>query len=488
MINSPTKVQLHLYNNVLDGGGHYRNATNYLNKTWSRSVRDIGGYWIGTAQWGGNSGDMLDMFQTGLMMEIREMVDGMITWQGFLAEMALTYKGQRYTRSWADVANRIKVVYSMMGTNIITNPSCEATVWDAYGTPSTRERSTSFATKGDYSAHVVTDAANEGVIIDSSIAVTSGKAYQAHVTVNIISGTWRLEIYNSSGVIDYADQDVVGKAVITTSISEDALVTSVGLRLYCTSATGEVYADAAVFQQIAYRAEVGGNNLVSRAEYGIIDHIQSEIGMSTAAAAALLAKLIADKAWAKVKPPSQIEDPDKKTTDKLELTFLGYAYTLRNRYTQLGGTEDNASDLIADLVGETQFVTIGRAQSNTTSYYIEDIEYRVWDVIREIVTAGDASGNRWTGGVYSGRKFYYEQASDMPVARIRNGKILANNGGPLEGWLAEPGLVAIDDMPIAYDMGGRTEDRLNMAWMNEVEFNLGDYLKGENGITYRQAA
>jgi hypothetical protein len=54
-------------------------------------------------------------------------------------------------------------------------------------------------------------------------------------------------------------------------------------------------------------------------------------------------------------------------------------------------------------------------------------------------------------------------------------------------WLAES-RVELDDMPIAYDIGDRIEDRLNMAWMNEVEFSLGDYLKGESGITYKQVS
>jgi hypothetical protein len=467
-----------------------RNVTPNLQASWRRSIRDVGGYWIGTAQWEGSSAEMLDLFQTGMLLEILETTGGMITWQGFLSEMALTYKGQRYTRSWADIANRVKVVYSLMGTNQITNNSCETTVWDAYGTPTTRAISTTWATKGDYSAHVVTDAANEGVIIQASISVTSGKAYQAHVTANIISGTWRLEIYNASGVIDYSDQDTAGQAVITASIGDDNLVSgTVGLRLYCTSATGETYADAAVFQQIATRAETSWyNNTTSQAEYGTIEYIENQIGMSTAAANALAAKLLADRAWAKIKPPTQVATFDRDTSDRLDLTFLGYSATLRNFYTDYGGTEDAASDLITGIIAEAEFVSAASVKSNTLSYYVDDMgDWRGWDLIREITQAGDASGNRWTCGVYAGRKFYYEQASTNSVARIRNGKIVSNGGGPLEGWLAEPGLVAIDDMPTAYDIGARAEDRLNMAWMNEVEWNLGAYLDGETGITYRQA-
>lgn len=485
-------VALTLHNSITAGSGTFRqNVTRQLAQTWRRSVRDVGGYWIGTAQWDGSPAEMIDLFQTGMMLEIRETSGGMITWQGFLSEMDLTYKGQQYNRSWADVANRVKVVYSLMGPNLIDNTSCETTVWDAYGTPSTRERSTTWATKGDYSAHVVTDAANEGVIIDSSISTTAGLQYQARVTVNIVSGVWRLEIYRADGTsVDYSDQQGAGQAVITVGISDDNLVGgTVGLRLYCTDATGECYADAAVFQQIASRAETSWyNNTASQSEYGVIEYIDSQIGMTNAAANALAAKLLADKAWAKIKPPAQVATMGRSATDKLDLTFIGYSATLRNWYTEYGGTEDTASALVTDIMGESEFCTVARIQTNAMNYYVEDLQqYRAWDLLRNIALAGDTSGNRWKCGVYAGRKFYYEQADEnTPVARIRNGSVLGAGGGMLEGWLAEPGIVALDDMPTAYDIGGRTSDRLNRAWMNEVEWNLGAYLRDEPSIIYRQ--
>lgn len=485
-------VSLELYNSIIRGyQGIQRDVTSKLQNTWRRSIRDIGGYWIGTAQWEGTTAEMMDIFQSGLMMEIRETTGGMLTWQGFLSEIGFTYKGQRYTRSWADVANKVKVVFSLMGLNLITNNSCEATVWDAYGTPTTREISSTWATKGDYSAHVVGDAAGDGVIIQSTITTVAGYNYQAHVTANIVSGTWRLEIYRADGtIVDYIDTSTVGLSVITVGISDQNLVGGdVGLRLYTVDAGGEIYADAAVFQAIAIRAETGWfQNASSQDEYGTIEYIESQVGMSYVAANALGQQLLNEKAWAKVKPPTAIDtQPERTIEDRLDLTFVGYAFRLKDYYTELGGQENDASEIITDLVGESAFVSAGNIASNTLSYYIEDIDiYRAWDLIREVTLAGDADGNRWTCGVYAERKFYYEQASSFPVARIRGGKILATHGGILEGWLAEPGLVAIDDMPAAYGVGDRPEDKSNMAWMNEVEFDLGEYLQGGDGIIYRQ--
>lgn len=485
-------IRLTLYNSATDvGAGSARDITKHLQNSWRRSIRDIGGYWIGTAQWEGTTAEMMDLFQTGIMMELRETTGGMITWQGFLSEIGFTYKGQRYTRSWADVANKVKVVFSLMGLNLITNNSCETVVWDAYGTPTTREISSTWATKGDYSAHIVGDAAGDGVIIQSSMTMVAGYNYQAHVSANIVSGTWRLELYRADGtVVDYIDTSTVGLSVITIGVSEQNLTGgNVGLRLYTVDAGGEIYADAAVFQAIAIRAETGWfQNTSSQDEYGVIEFIESQIGMSYVAANARGQQILNDKAWARVKPPTAIDtQPERTVEDRLDLTFVGYVYTLKNYYTELGGQEDDASEIVADLVGEAEFIGVGNIASNTLSYYIEDIDiYRAWDLLREVTLAGDADGNRWTCGVYAGRKFFYEQASSLPVARIRNGKIVATHGGMLEGWLAEPGLVALDDMPAAYGVGDRPEDKSNMAWMNEVEFDLGEYLEGGDGIAYKQ--
>lgn len=467
-------------------------VTQNISRSWKRSIRDMGGFWVGTAEWIGSTAEMKDIFENCMMGTIKEVSGGGVTWEGFVAEMMFYYRGNNYTRSWIDLANKVKVVYSKMGNNLITYNSNEvvANLWAAYGSPSTRERSSVWATKGSYSIHVVTDAADEGVTIQSSISVTAGKQYQAHVTINIISGVWRLEIYNSSGIIDYMDQEETGQSVIYVGIlPEDQVSGTVGLRLLCTDATGECYADAAVFQEIADRAETGwaiDENSVT--EYGTIEYVESKSGMTDAAANALATKLLKDKAWARIEPPAQIEQVEKGTRDRLVITVLGFVFTLKNFYSDYAGTEDTASVLIREIVDEAEFVRAGTIETNSLSFHVEDSSnVRAWDLIREITEAGDASGNRWTCGVYTDREFRYQQASNAPVARIRGGMILSADGGPLEGWLAEPGLVGIDEGLLAYDINDRPEDRSNASWMGEVEFDLGEYIKGGDGVKFRKA-
>ena len=487
-------LTLSLFEKVQDGGGFLRPVTEQLKDSWRRSIRDIGGYWIGTAQWAGNEAEMLDVFQNGLQWEIREQVGGMITWQGFLAEMELTHKGQTYRRSWSELANRVKTAYSSIGENQITNHSVETAVWNAYGSPTTREQSTTWVTHGTYSAHIVADAANDGVIIQSSITIAAAKNYDAHLTVNIISGTWVLELYRADGttVIDVSERDTAGQEVMYVGINDDNLIAeNIGMRFYCSSGAGEAYADAAVFQLSAARAETSWYEDTSSMEaYGTIESILLKPGMTDAAAEAAAQTELNKRSYARTYPPRTIDIAEKQAKSKLFLTFLGYAYTLRNRNTTLAGTDDAASTIVTSLVSEAEFVEALSVESNTLNYHIEDREaYRVWDLIRDITNAGDADGDRWVCGVFADRKFTYGQASDDVVARLRGGRLLGPAGELLEGWLAEPGLVALDDMPLGFDaMSGRAADRNRMAWMSEVEFDLGKFLEIGQGVKYRESA
>lgn len=487
-------LSLTLFDKVQDGGGFLRPVTEQLKNSWKRSIRDVGGYWIGTAQWDGTEAEMLDIFQYGMQWEIREQFGGLMTWQGFLAEMELTHKGQTYRRSWTELANRIKVVYSTIGENQVTNNSVETAVWDAYGTPATREQSTAWVTDGTYSAHIVTDAANEGVVIQSSIAIVAGKNYDAHLTVNIVSGTWRLELYRADGttVIDFSERDEAGQEVMYVGINDDNLIAeNIGMRFYCTSASGEAYADAAVFQLAPARAETSWTEDVpSQTAYGTIESILLKAGMTDAAAAALAQTELTKRSYARTYPPRLIDIQEKEVKSRLYMTFLGYAFTLKNTYTTLIGSNNAASTIMSSLISAAEYVEALSIQSNTLSYHVEDREaYRVWDLIRDITNAGDASGNRWTCGVYANRKFTYLQADDDVVARLRGGKLLGPAGELLEGWLAEPGLVALDDMPLGIDaVSGRAADNNRMAWMSEVEFSLPDHMETGQGVKFREIA
>lgn len=473
-------------------GGFLRDVTKNLQNTWRRSIRDIGGYWVGKAKWEGADWEMRELFQDGMLWEIRELVGGMITWQGFLAEMELTYNGQHYIRSWSQLANKVKTIYSKIGENMLDLNSVEESMWPAYGSPTVREQSDAWATHLDKSGHIVAANIGDGVIIQNEIPVSKNKPYQGRITVKIISGAWRLEIYesdNAENILDYTEEDTPGQSVVHVSVSDDHDVTKMGLRLYCASdGGGEIYADAAVFQLAPTRAETGWfHDKVSQAEYGVIERILLGAGMTDDAADGWAQRELLEDAWAIARPPAQIySDADREKT-ALELTFLGYVHTLRNYYTTLGGREHTASTLVSRLVSSAEFLKLGEIIDNDLSFLVEDIEaYRVWNLVEDIARVGDADGNRWMLEVLKDRLLHYRPAADDPVARVRDGRLIAVDGGVIEGWYAKPGIVKLDDiLPVFTVTSNRILGPDLSAWMSEVEFDLGKWLAGEDGVTYR---
>jgi hypothetical protein len=93
------------------------------------------------------------------------------------------------------MANRVKVIYTRVGDNLITYPSVEAASWLLYGTPVSPDSgsSASWFASGSRSMYVLSDAANEGVLPASAVAINAAQAYVLSVMVNVASGVWTLE-------------------------------------------------------------------------------------------------------------------------------------------------------------------------------------------------------------------------------------------------------------------------------------------------------
>lgn len=485
--NFPVKLSLH---NPAQVGGLIMDATPKFIKDWQRSIRSVGGYWIGYSYLEGSLQEKLDLFTNGLMYEIQENVGGQMTWQGFIAEMDLMLNGQTYRRSWSGVANRTKTVYSKIGQNMITNPGCETAAWDAYNTPLTREQSSTWASEGSYSTHVITDAEGDGVFVFDDLTVDPEMNYQGRFTVNVISGNWRANLYKTGGsVSDIVDScDLLSTGIQVVELGKGAgnsEVTAITMNLFSVGGGGEIYADAAVFQLSPVRAETSWqDNIQSQSEYGIREEVLLKSGMSDDAALALTTRELARKSWATVIPPSSLL-PTRLSENSLFVTFLGYAFTLSGKNTSLIGVQDEASNQITALVEESEFISVGVVENNSLLFRLDNREvYKIWDAIADITEPGDADGNRWECGVYNDRRLFYNQCSSYPVARVRNGNILDPGGGQIQGWFAKPGFVMLDDLPRAVDFGSQWEDTLKGAWMNEVDFSVNRWGQDGCGLSY----
>lgn len=487
-------INLGLYDTVKHGNAFIRDVKPNFGPNWKHRTRRAGGFWIADTTWYGETREMEELFLEGLMYEIRETIGSLITWEGFLGEMAYIHDGVEYVRSWKDIGNRLKAIFTRLGDNQFTNGSAETGAWTAYGTPTTCAQSTTWRTHGTYSCHIVTDAANEGATIQTGMTIVAAKAYEATVTVNIISGTWVYEIYrtDTGASLGSGNENQTGQNEIRASIKEDnTYAGTIGVRLYCTDATGEIYGDDARFQESSNRAETGwSEDANSQSEYGVIEQAILLGGMSDAAANGQVQTALAERSWPRTTPPGQLATVDPEPgKDRLELTFLGYIWTLRNKYTTVTGTNP-ASTQVSAMISNSEFLSAGVVESNAMDFQIDDrAPLSAWEIVRDATLAGDTSGNLWKCGGYANRTFNYQRLDSTYNAHYQRGRMINLVGGEMEPWLMEPGMIYLDDLPMGPgQISGYVRHDPHVISIDEVEFDVADWLKTGNGLKFRQKA
>lgn len=482
-----------LYNSIKRGNAQLWGVTDRINATWRRSKRAIGGYWLGTCEYQGTRDDLLEMFQEGMMREIREDVGGLITWQGFIAEQQLTLDGVTYIRSMVDQSNAVKCLYTRIGDNLLSNGGAESGAWvvctGVGGTTgaATVTQSTTWVNTGTYSCKIVSPSGIEGARIQAggySIVITANTAYEITGVVNAVSGSWRISCNRAdtdASLCFDSTRGALGERSIKMNIpATNTYAGTVDLRVTSEAGAGTCYGDSFVFNLAPFQSQTGWTiDANSIAEYGRMELATLEVAMSSAAANAKAATLLKKLAWPKALPPNEFTtigaeltaNSTEATRDKLSLTVHGYVHTLQNLYT-LQANSAAASAHVTGIINEAEFVTPGSINSNSMSYLIDTRgPLRAWQTLMDITQAGDASGNRWVCGVAAGRVFDYGLADGLVAYRYRGGKFYNAAGGELEPWFAEPGhLLYLDDMPVGpTQISGNAEDDPHIVFVSEVE-------------------
>jgi hypothetical protein len=490
---SDAQLSLQLYDTPWSGNAPLGDVKARLGKTWRRSIRSVGGFWIGTADYDGPLFEMRDMFLYGLGREIRETLGGLITWQGFITQLDLTLNGLTYSRNYLTLANRVQAIYSRMGDNLLTNGSAESGIWAAVGAPATLLQSTAWVSDGVYSAHIVANA-NEGALIQTGIAIVAAQGYDVQLSAKLISGTWKLDIYrtDTNAVLGSTTTNTAGQQVLRCSISStNTYAGNIGVHLVSLSAAAEIYADGASLRTSPIQARTAWlANTSPQGQYGWIENALLLAGMSDDAANAHAQSYLSANAWPRTVPPDVFGGKALGQTDGLVITFGGYAFEMRNKYTLYGGQTQNASVHVANLVGADALVTAGAIAANTMQYQIDDrAPLKNWDVIKAIILAGDTAGNRWNGGVYGGRLFNYGPASTTVDYHFRGGQLLDVSSGVVEPWNARPGMVYMDDMPAGPGgLSGFAGDDPRVFYIEEIEFDMAGWLAGSQGLSFRRRA
>lgn len=485
-----------LYNSVKRGNGGLWTITDRISETWRRSTRAIGGYWLGTCEYKGTRDDMLEMFLEGMMREVREDVGGLVTWEGFIAEMQLTLDGVTYIRSMIDTANAVKEIYTRIGDNVLTNGGAESGAWTVYN-GATVTQSTTWVNTGTYSCKIeVADTTIRGAIIQT-VTIVASQSYDITGVISAASGSWRIAANRTDTGASLAHDSTHGatgdKSIKMNIPASNTYAGTVDLIITSEASSGIIYGDSFVFCTSPTQAQskwfIDANSI---SEYGRMELAVLDVAMTNAAANAKATTTKNKLAWPKALPPNEFtligNEMLDTSKDKLALTVHGYVHTLANKYSLTTGTAAASAHVAAIITNEAEFLLPGSINSNTLSYQIDDrAPIKHWQIVSDITHAGDAVGNRWVCGVYAGKYFDYRQADNDVAYRYRGGKFYNASGGELEPWFAEPGhLLYLDDLPVGpTQISGFTEDDPHNLFIAEVEMGPPTDAYPQGTLTFR---
>lgn len=238
-----------------------------------------------------------------------------------------------------------------------------------------------------------------------------------------------------------------------------------------------LYRDADIQAATAW-SEVTGSSDV----YGQMDYIDTVGECTSAEATGLRDTRLADFAYPRSRMIGGLEfgGEKRKTTDSLVVTVAGPVFTLNWLVRETSIVNTAASTAISTLVGASEFVTAGSIESNAMVIDADcTTPQRLWDLIEKIILAGDAAGNRWTGGVYARRTFDYqpaatavefEKSGDRLRRQYSSSDVLPSS--MVADFIIFNANAPVDESP----MGGNILDDPRKVWIEEVEFVTPDKL------------
>jgi hypothetical protein len=225
-------------------------------------------------------------------------------------------------------------------------------------------------------------------------------------------------------------------------------------------------------------------NTDSSGIYGEMEYVYSISETTQAGAQALQDRALTEYAWpiSRMVGAIDVVGPSPYLSgDGLYITTAGFWATMNWQYRETSETA-GASTLLSTLIGETEFVTAGRLDTNSLSVRVgaDPIPQRIGDLCTQIIAEGDASGNLWKGGVYANQEFIYEEVPTTVDYILQNGT-LYRMGGVIElPSLVNPGFYIRDvNAPAGYQPPGTSNiwDDPQVSYCNEVEFICPDILR-----------
>lgn len=183
------------------------------------------------------------------------------------------------------------------------------------------------------------------------------------------------------------------------------------------------------------------SDTASQARYGIKDEIiYRDVEVSNAAEVAY--EHLQMNAYA---DPQLIALEENVERPFLEVTAVGYAATAQFRFsTTIDDASDDVGGWVEDILdNDLQFLTRSRRAPNTRSITRSLGErMRAWDLLENLLTLRDGSGNHFNVTVEPGRKISYDIWNPAPIGFYWNGALTTPNFDNMEERprLVRPGI------------------------------------------------
>lgn len=237
-------------------------------------------------------------------------------------------------------------------------------------------------------------------------------------------------------------------------------------------------------------------DLDSSEKWGVRARVFSAGGIAASQVESILAMLLE-----RYKHPPRSEEislPSAASAGVVEvkLTLAGYAQTLagqdyNNSDTDLVAASTKITDILT--AGEDSAIARDYAAITRNAYQVSSYEAdnaSAWDLIKGIAAEGDDRLNRWTFGVYGGRRAYYQPVSNE-VSYIRPlGEGLAsvqNAGGQfLRAWEVLPGrYVGVQGLVPGRPLSSNLEADNRVLFAESVQFSAPDGLTINGAHAFR---
>jgi len=437
---------LHLHQRLAEGSGYDRDLTRYAANTWRRTIRHIGGCWTGDFVIAGTSQyELQHLYSILIGKRIVERSYGLVTWEGEITSLSLTLNGVTYTQSldaelWH---NKVKTQYTYpsaaddaQGNLAYVSPG---------GDPGFQDDGQDF---GEWETLGAGESVYQIVITNDDGTTCSGYLGEATTTLNVDDSIW---IFRDRGRgLAGINGTTLGKTPIAYLVSD--------------------IDNAGTQKETDWSENVDSSDIYGESQY--IEVLAEECYAATAEAAR--DRRLLEYAYPRSIPTGGLSSGEpQQGGDQLAVTCAGYAFSMNRRFYETDVISDDVSVQLRTLVAASEYVTDGGIVDNATVQSPltgASMKFRLWDEIEHLISLGNTTPARYTGGVTSGRLFRYDVAETTMLYEWRAGQLRYATGQLVPPTLIVPDIIVRLEAPLVIPAPGATFQSPVQAYITEVEF------------------